>query len=70
MRDGHQYIAVPIHKWIADGCKAVVLSIDYCRSPVHPFPAAIEDTVAVWKAVIQKQEATATPLFQTKEPPR
>lgn len=49
--------------WVADACKARVLSIDYRRPPVHPFPAAIEDTVAVWKAVIQKQNADATALF-------
>jgi monoterpene epsilon-lactone hydrolase len=51
--------------WMADGCKARVLSIDYRRPPVHPFPAAIEDAVAVWKAVIQRQDAAATPLFGT-----
>ena len=51
--------------WVADACKARVLSIDYRRPPVHPFPAAIEDAVAVWKAVIQRQEAAATALFGT-----
>jgi hypothetical protein len=34
--------------WVADACQARVLSIDYRRPPVHPFPAAIEDAVAVW----------------------
>jgi acetyl esterase/lipase len=49
--------------WIADACKVRVLSIDYRRPPVHPLPAAIEDALAVWKAVIKKQKAAATPLF-------
>jgi acetyl esterase/lipase len=49
--------------WFADACQARVLAIDYRRPPVHPFPAAIEDAVAVWKAVIKKQEASATALF-------
>ena len=40
-------------------------SIDYRRPPVHPFPAAIEDTLAVWKAVIKKQDASAIALFGT-----
>ena len=51
--------------WIAEACKAPVLSIDYRRPPEHPFPAAIEDTVAVWKAVIERQDAAGTPLFGT-----
>ncbi len=51
--------------WVADACQARVLSIDYRRPPVHPFPAAIEDTVAVWQAVIKRQEADATALFGT-----
>jgi acetyl esterase/lipase len=51
--------------WVADACQARVLSIDYRRPPVHPFPAAIEDAVAVWKAVIKKQDASATALFGT-----
>ena len=51
--------------WVADACQGRVLSIDYRRPPVHPFPAAIEDAVAVWKAVIKKQDASATALFGT-----
>lgn len=49
--------------WIADGLKARVISIDYRRPPLHPFPAAIDDAVAVWKEVIKKQDAAATALF-------
>jgi acetyl esterase/lipase len=49
--------------WVADACKARVLSIDYRRPPTHPFPAAIDDAVAVWKALIERQDAGATALF-------
>lgn len=49
--------------WVAEACGARVLSIDYRRPPVHPFPAAIDDAVAVWKAVIERQDAGATALF-------
>lgn len=51
--------------WVADACQSRVLSIDYRRPPVHPFPAAMDDAVAVWKAVIERQEAAATALFGT-----
>jgi acetyl esterase/lipase len=51
--------------WIADACQVRVLSIDYRRPPEHPFPAAIEDTLAVWKAVLERQKAPATALFGT-----
>jgi acetyl esterase len=38
---------------LALGCDAIVLSVDYRLAPEHPFPAALEDTVAVlrWAAV-------------------
>lgn len=49
--------------WVAGACNARVLSIDYRRPPEHPFPAAIDDAVAVWKAVIERQDAGATALF-------
>ena len=51
--------------WIADGLKARVISIDYRRPPLHPFPAAIDDGVAVWKEVIQGKDASAAALFGT-----
>jgi acetyl esterase/lipase len=49
--------------YIADACEAQVLSIDYRRPPVHPFPAAIDDAVAVWKAVTERQEASETAIL-------
>lgn len=51
--------------WVADGLNARVISIDYRRPPLHPFPAAIDDAVAVWKEVIKNQDAASTPLFGT-----
>ncbi|MGA1517234.1 MAG: alpha/beta hydrolase fold domain-containing protein, partial [Phycisphaerales bacterium] len=37
---------------IAATCGIKVLAVDYRMPPDHPFPAALDDAVAVWKAVI------------------
>lgn len=41
---------------LADACKARVLSIDYRMPPDHPFPAAPDDVLAVWKAVLKEHD--------------
>jgi epsilon-lactone hydrolase len=41
---------------LADACKMPVLSVDYRMPPDHPFPAAPDDVVAVWKAVLKDHE--------------
>jgi epsilon-lactone hydrolase len=51
--------------WAASGLGVKVVSVDYRRPPLHPFPAAVEDAVAVWLAVIKKQDAAKTALFGT-----
>lgn len=51
--------------WVAHGLGVKVVSIDYRRPPIHPFPAAIEDALAVWRQVTKGQDATGTALFGT-----
>ena len=51
--------------WAAVGLGVKVVSVDYRRPPEHPFPAAIDDTVAVWKEVIKTQDPAKTALFGT-----
>lgn len=51
--------------WLADGLNVRVISIDYRKPPLHPFPAAIDDAVAVWREVIKDQDAEASALFGT-----
>jgi len=41
---------------LADACKMKVLSIDYRMPPDHPFPAAPDDIIAVWKAVLKDHD--------------
>ncbi|MGI9289696.1 MAG: alpha/beta hydrolase [Gammaproteobacteria bacterium] len=51
--------------WIANGLGVKVASVDYRRPPLHPFPAAVDDAVAVWLDVIKDQDPAGTVLFGT-----
>ncbi len=51
--------------WLAHGLGVKVVSVDYRRPPRHPFPAAVNDAVAVWLEVIKNQDAAKTALFGT-----
>lgn len=51
--------------WVADGIGAKVISIDYSKPPLHPYPAAINDIVAVWKELTKTQSAESTAIFGT-----
>ncbi|WP_322804605.1 alpha/beta hydrolase [Vibrio alfacsensis] len=51
--------------WVANGLGAQVISIDYRQPPLHAFPAAIDDVVAVWKELIKTQAPEATAMFGT-----
>lgn len=43
--------------------KTRVISVDFRLPPDHPFPAALEDSVAVWKEVIKTYKPRNTGLF-------
>lgn len=51
--------------WLADGIGAKVISVDYRQPPLHPFPAAIDDAVAVWKELTKTQPPESTAIFGT-----
>jgi acetyl esterase/lipase len=51
--------------WAASGLGVKVISIDYRRPPLHPFPAAVDDAVAVWQEVMKDQDPAKTALFGT-----
>jgi acetyl esterase/lipase len=41
---------------LASACKTPALSVDYRMPPDYPFPAAPDDVVAVWKAVLKERD--------------
>lgn len=50
---------------VANASQTVVLSIDYRMPPDHPFPAALDDAIAVWQALSRTTPATHLALFGT-----
>lgn len=50
---------------LADACKMRALSIDYRMPPDHPFPAAPDDVLAVWKAVVAERDPSKIAMAGT-----
>ncbi len=48
---------------IAHATKTPVISIDYRMPPDHPFPTALEDTLAVWRSVMSGRDPAKSALF-------
>jgi len=50
---------------VAHYTRTDVLSIDYRRPPDYPYPAALDDTVAVWRDLVRTHDPHAMALFGT-----
>lgn len=48
---------------IAHATKTEVISVDYRMPPDHPYPAALEDSFAVWRDVIKGRDPAKSALF-------
>ncbi|QLE84493.1 alpha/beta hydrolase [Shewanella sp. Scap07] len=62
---GGQESALREAVWIANGLGVKVVSIDYRKPPLHAHPAALEDSVAVWKALLEAHDPQSMALFGT-----
>ena len=50
---------------IAHHARMPTLSIDYRMPPAHPFPAAVDDVVAVWRGLLEDRPAASMALGGT-----
>jgi len=51
--------------WMADGLGVKVISVDYAKPPLHPFPAATNDGLEVWAEVTKELDPAKVALFGT-----
>jgi acetyl esterase/lipase len=50
---------------VAHYTRTTVLAIDYRMPPDHPYPAALDDTIAVWRDLVRSHDPQTMALFGT-----
>ena len=50
---------------VADAARTKAVSIDYRMPPDHPFPAAVDDAVAVWTELVETHDPRKMAIFGT-----
>lgn len=51
--------------WLSSALGVQVVTVDYRKPPVHPFPAAVDDAVAVWSELTKDGDAPKMAMFGT-----
>jgi monoterpene epsilon-lactone hydrolase len=50
---------------VAARTNSTVIAVDYRLAPEHPYPAAVDDVVAVWRSVLEHHPAADVALYGT-----